>query len=271
MHSGPPRRSPSAAPAGSSVWRANGRPPRARGRRPSRRHLQRAGRRRVAVELGIALVGEDLKSCVRPARSGRASRLVGDRPLRVGRRADIGDRRAVQHLGISARNPADARSRRGRHEDRLGPHGKRATACRPGRTGSASGSRAAGPRWSRGRAPCRVEQPLARAVQRHDLGGRVDRHAVAPVQPGCDRGRAVRACRRSAGSVESSEFARRSISPIQGGKACLGSPIDMCITSPPGRMRIQKRPQTRKRIGWQVRKPLRKRMKLCSTASGRGH
>jgi hypothetical protein len=60
---------------------------------------QRPGRRRGPVDLGIAFVGEDLEIVTLGQRDQlRPIGLIGHRPLRIGRGADIGDRRPVEDV-----------------------------------------------------------------------------------------------------------------------------------------------------------------------------
>ena len=151
---------------------------------------ERARRRGVAVDLAVALVGEDAEVVALGEREEAAPvGRVGDRALRVRRRADVGERDPVeerrrqrgvvgQEAGLGGR----------RHRHRLGAGGERRGAVglvervrhqhrRPRARLGLGREREGG-----------VEQALAGAVQRDHLGVGVDRDAVAAGEPGGDGG-----------------------------------------------------------------------------------
>lgn len=193
---------------------------------------------------------------------------AGHRALRVRRRADIGDADAVQKRGRQTRIIGQKTGRGGgRHIDRLCPHGQ-------GRHGIDLIERVRHQHRRRGarlafgaKRDAGVEQPLARAVQVHDPI-RADPDAVAAPQPAAD---AVQQRRRAV-------VGRVDAKAVKIGVQHLGQEIRRRVARladghrdglTARGMRIQKLPQTRKRIIRQVRKPLWKRHCCLNSGSSR--
>ena len=192
--------------------------------------------------------------------SQKVSQIIrrSDSPLRIGGRTDIGQRHPVQHV---RRQAAVVRQVAGRGSggdiDRLGPHsqGGHGIDLIEGVRHQDDGFLAGLGFWAQGDG--RVEQPLPCAVQDHQpiLG---HRHAIAPGDP-ARNGRqklgrtVVWRVDAKAAKVRGQDRADE----IRHGVARLADGHGDGVAA--GGVRVEKFPQTRKRIVWQVRKPLRKR------------
>ncbi len=156
------------------------------------RHLERAGGRLVAVDLRIALVGEDAEIVALGEIEKHAPVApVGHRALRVRGRADIGDRGAVEHVRGQAGEVRQVTGFGAAGQiDRLGPGRQRGhgVALVEGVRQQHQGLPAA---LALGRErEAGVEEALAGAVERQDRALRVAvglGDAVAPRQPVRDR------------------------------------------------------------------------------------
>ncbi len=149
------------------------------------RNCQDARRRRVAPDLGIAFVSQHDEVVLLGQRDEIAQVLLArHRSLRVRRRAEVAQRDAVEHRGRQRRVVGqEPRSGRRRRLDRLGADRQRSCAIRlVERVRHQHG----GPRavlCLRRERERRVEQALARAVQRHDPRVRVEPRAVPSRDP----------------------------------------------------------------------------------------
>ena len=150
--------------------------------------LQGADRRRVAIDLGIAFVREDLEVVAFGQFQQRGPvRAVGTDPLRVRGRADVGDGRAVQKVG---RQRCEIRQETGFRAtgqvNRFGARGDRGNGIALIERVRQQDRRALAILGFRRQRDAGAEQPLARAVQRQDLRFRVAiafAHLIAPRQP----------------------------------------------------------------------------------------
>jgi hypothetical protein len=220
------------------------------------RYLEDAGRRGVAPDLGIAFVGEDAEIVLLGQRQQPAPvGPVGNRALRVGRRAEIGDGDAVEHGGVERGVVGQVPGLGGRrHVMRLGAHGERGHGIDLiERIGRQDHRALAVLPLGAEREGC-VEQPFARAVERHQPVGR-KRHAIAARDPAGDGveqlGRAVVV--RVAGKTGKrpvqhiGEEGRHRVARLADGHGDRGAARGV---------RIKKRPQTRERVVRQMREPL---------------
>jgi hypothetical protein len=184
--------------------------------------------------------------------------LIGHRPLRIGRGADIGDRRPVEDVvrqGGIVRQIAGGFG--GGHIDRLRPHGQRGDGIDLVERvrHQNDGCLAALP--FRAKRHAGVEQPLARSVQRQDLPVGRDVHAIAPRDPARDGDLKSRRAVVRGVAPEAFEALRDHV-PHPDGKGVTRLADGHGNGFAARLVDVEKLPQTRKRIIRQVRKPLRK-------------
>ena len=180
--------------------------------------FERSGRRRAVVDLGIAFV--DREHEIKATRQeDRLLQIVeaGDRALRVGRRAQIKQRGALEHL---ARDRGEIGHKavlaRRVEKHRLGPgHRRRAVVDEVIRVGHQYDRALAGLAARHDEARQQIE-PLLGAGEHEDMAvGRSARRrqVVAPRQPGDDRGAQFRRPLPSAGICSTPARARRASRP----------------------------------------------------------
>ena len=222
-------------------------------------YLQDADRRRVTPDLGIAFIRKDQEIVLLRQRQQIGPIVpAGHGALRVGRRADIGNRGAVQGLGVEAREIGQkaglgggvdidgvSRNRQRRHGIDL-IEGVRHQHDRLLASLLLGAQRDGG-----------VEQPFPRAVQRHDpIFGHRD--AIAPPDPARDRRQQFRrAVIRRIDAETCQMFGKDRTNKARHRVPRLADGHGNLFTA--GRVCIEQLPQTRKRIIRQVREPLRKR------------
>mmetsp|Transcript_3741 Transcript_3741/g.6934 ORF Transcript_3741/g.6934 Transcript_3741/m.6934 type:complete len:248 (+) Transcript_3741:1484-2227(+) len=223
------------------------------------RHFKRASRRRIPVDLGVTFIREYLEVMGLGERDkGLPIFRRGYRTLRVRGRADVGNRGPVQNVGINRLEIGQIPGLgSGGQVDRLGANGKRCD-----RVDLIEGVRRQHDRLLAilafgAERHASVIKPFARAVQRQNLGRGVDVDTVALPDPISLR----RTQRKRA--VILGVFGEALKVVIQNARDPLGKRVTRLADGHENRVAarlhaVQQRPQTRKRIFWEVRKPLRK-------------
>ena len=178
-----------------------------------------------------------------------------NRTLRIGRRAEIGDRHAIENLVGQARVIGqEIRLGAGGHENRLSAHGRGGHGIDLIERVRDQDRRALavlgfGAKRDRG-----IEQPLARAIQRHDPV-RSDLDAIAPPDPSRNRAQQRRRALIRGIFAEICKVFRQHL-PHEIGHRVARLADGHGDGFAAGSMRIQQRPQTRECVFGQVRKPL---------------
>ena len=218
--------------------------------------LQRAGRRRRPPDLAVALIGEDAEIVLlRQRQQPGPIAARGDRALRVGGRAQIDHRRAVERFArqggevgqvaglgrgvdIDRLRPRRQRRRRIGLIERIGQQHRRALAALLLRAQRQTGH----------------EQPLARAIQRQDRALGVKAHAKAARQP--PRAGGAQLLRPLVGRILAVEMrVGRQRLRHEGGPGVRRLADRHGNRRAAGRMAVEQRAQARKGVVRQVLKP----------------